>query len=78
MNFSQTQRVNYGGGNILAGFTTDGNGSLSAQNGFFTACVMLKSQRILSEISIRSADFSENLGFRYENQSQALLVMPGV
>ncbi|KVI12000.1 2S globulin [Cynara cardunculus var. scolymus] len=76
MNYFQTQSSNYGGGNILASFISDGSGGLSPENGFFTACNRLKSEGKLGGIFVWSADDSMSLGFRYEKQSQALLAVP--
>ncbi|CAH1432390.1 unnamed protein product [Lactuca virosa] len=73
MRYFQTQRDNYGGGNILASITTEGSGGLSPKNGFFTACKRLKSQGKLGGIFVWSADNSKALGFKYEKQSQAIL-----
>ncbi|KAJ9548344.1 hypothetical protein OSB04_020887 [Centaurea solstitialis] len=76
MNYFETQRSNYGGGDMLASFISDGSGGLSPENGFFTACNRLKSQGKLGGIFVWSADDSKALGFRYEKQSQALLAVP--
>ncbi|KAL7586158.1 hypothetical protein Lser_V15G38464 [Lactuca serriola] len=73
MRYFQTQRDNYGGGNILASITTEGSGGLSPEKGFFTAFNMLKSQGKLGGVFVWSADNSKASGFKYEKQSQALL-----
>ncbi|KAL4570979.1 hypothetical protein LXL04_017728 [Taraxacum kok-saghyz] len=71
--YFQKQSKNYGGGSILASFTTEGHGGLSPKNGFFTACRRLKSQGKLGGIFVWSADDSKDSGFGYEKESQALL-----
>ncbi|KAK1420783.1 hypothetical protein QVD17_22646 [Tagetes erecta] len=76
MKYFETQRSNYKGGNILASFTTEGSGGLSPENGFFMACNRLKSEGKLHGIFVWCADNSKALGFRYENESQALLAAP--
>lgn len=73
MNYFQTQSSNYNGGKVLASFSTDGSGGLSPENGFFTACGRLRSQKQLHGIFVWSADDSMSKGFRYEKQSQTLL-----
>lgn len=73
LNYFDTQSSNYNGGKILASFISDGSGGLSPEGGFFTACSRLKSQGKLNGIFIWSADDSKSNGFRYEQQSQALL-----
>uniref|UniRef100_A0A5B6YLF9 Putative chitinase 2-like n=1 Tax=Davidia involucrata TaxID=16924 RepID=A0A5B6YLF9_DAVIN len=72
----ETQSSNYKGGKVLTSFISDGSGGLSPENGFFTACKRLKSQRKLHGIFVWSADDSKARGFRYEKQSQALLAIP--
>lgn len=76
LNHFDTQSSNYNGGKVLASFISDGSGGLSPENGFFTACSTLKSQKKLHGIFIWSADDSKANGFRYEKQSQALLEIP--
>lgn len=76
LNYFDTQSSNYNGGKVLASFISDGSGGLSPENGFFTACSTLKSQKKLHGIFIWSADDSKANGFRYEKQSQALLAVP--
>lgn len=76
MKYFEEQSSNYEGGKVLASFISDGSGGLSPDNGFFTACSRLKSQRQLHGIFIWSADDSKGEGFRYEKQSQALLAIP--
>lgn len=75
MDYFSTQRSNYEGGRILASFSTEGNGGLSPENGFFTACSRLKSKGELVGIFVWSADDSKSNGFKYEKQSQALLAI---
>ncbi|KAL8236535.1 hypothetical protein R6Q59_017616 [Mikania micrantha] len=75
MNYFHMQSSNYEGGNILVSLTTEGRGGLSPENGFFKACDMLKSEGKLNGIFVWSADTSKGLGFRYEEQSQALLAV---
>lgn len=76
INYFKTQSSNYKGGKVLASFTTDGNGGLSPENGFFTACNRLKSEQNLHGIFVWCADDSKKNGFRYEKQSQDLLAIP--
>ncbi|KAK6926870.1 Glycoside hydrolase family 18, catalytic domain [Dillenia turbinata] len=73
MRYFEKQSSNYRGGKILASFGTDGSGGLSPQNGFFTACGMLRKQGKLHGIFIWSADDSKKDNFRYEKQSQDFL-----
>ncbi|XVF05599.1 hypothetical protein REPUB_Repub05bG0186700 [Reevesia pubescens] len=75
MNYFNTQSSNYNGGKVLVSFTSDGSGGLTPENGFFTACNRLKNQNKLHGIFVWSADDSKKNGFRYEKQSQALLVI---
>ncbi|PWA60491.1 2S globulin [Artemisia annua] len=60
----------------IAPLSTEGSGGLSPKDGFFKACNRLKSEGKLVGIFVWSADSSKNLGFRYENESQALLAVP--
>ncbi|PRQ42159.1 putative chitinase [Rosa chinensis] len=77
INYFKKQSSNYNGGKVLASFSTDGmSGGLSPENGFFTACHMLKSEQNLHGIFVWSADDSKKNGFHYEEQSQALLATP--
>lgn len=76
LKYFDTQSSNYNGGKVLASFISDGSGGLSPENGFFTACSRLKSQKKLNGIFIWSADDSKTNGFRYEKQSQSLLAIP--
>ncbi|KAF3453782.1 hypothetical protein FNV43_RR04223 [Rhamnella rubrinervis] len=76
LDYFDTQSSNYNGGKVLASFISDGSGGLSPENGFFTACSKLKSQKKLNGIFIWSADDSKANGFRYEKQSQSLLAIP--
>ncbi|KAM7496657.1 hypothetical protein LguiA_021071 [Lonicera macranthoides] len=73
--YFETQTKNYGGGKVLASFSTDGSGGLSPENGFFTACNRLKSRKELHGIFVWSADDSKARGFPYEKKSQALLAI---
>ncbi|KAK9940326.1 hypothetical protein M0R45_016994 [Rubus argutus] len=76
IDYFEAQSSNYPGGKVLASFSTDGSGGLSPENGFFTACNRLKSEKNLHGIFVWSADDSKKNGFRYEKQSQALLASP--
>ncbi|TKY48471.1 Chitinase 2 [Spatholobus suberectus] len=76
IDYFNKQSSNYNGGNVLVSFTSDGNGGLTPDNGFFTACSMLKSQQKLYGIFVWSADDSKANGFQYEKQSQELLATP--
>ncbi|WOH02189.1 hypothetical protein DCAR_0521577 [Daucus carota subsp. sativus] len=73
LSYFKTQMSNYKGGRILVSLTSGGSGGLSPENGFFTACKMLKARKQLHGIFIWSADDSKSQGFKYEKQSQALL-----
>lgn len=73
MRYFDMQAANYNGGKVVVSFSTDESGGLKPENGFFTACEKLKSQRKLHGIFVWSADNSKDGGFRYERQSQALL-----
>ncbi|OAY37894.1 chitinase 2 [Manihot esculenta] len=75
MGYFQTQSSNYNGGKVLVSFISDGSGGLGPDDGFFTACSKLKSQKQLHGIFVWSADDSKANGFRYEKQSQALLAI---
>ncbi|CAI9105254.1 OLC1v1004138C1 [Oldenlandia corymbosa var. corymbosa] len=75
MGYFEEQSNNYDGGKIMASFSTGGDGGLSPENGFFTACSRLKSQGQLGGIFVWSADDSKSQGFKYEKQSQALLAI---
>ncbi|XP_050233080.1 chitinase 2-like [Mercurialis annua] len=75
LDYFETQSSNYDGGKVLVSFISDGSGGLAPNNGFFTACSRLKSQKKLHGIFIWSADDSMANGFRYEKQSQALLAV---
>lgn len=75
IDYFKTQSSNYNGGKVLVSFGTDGSGGLSPENGFFTACKMLKSEQNLHGIFIWSADDSKKNGFRYEKQSQDVLAI---
>lgn len=70
----ETQRSNYKGGVVLVSFGTDQSGGLKPENGFFEACGTLKRQGKLNGIFIWSADDSKKDNFRFEKQSQSLLV----
>ncbi|KAK6919596.1 hypothetical protein RJ641_015500 [Dillenia turbinata] len=59
MRYFEKQSSNSRGGKILVSFSTDGSGGLSPRNGFFTAYSMLRKQRKLHSIFIRSADDSK-------------------
>ncbi|PWA34187.1 2S globulin, Glycoside hydrolase, chitinase active site protein [Artemisia annua] len=74
LRYFDTQVANYNGGKVLVSFSTDSSGGLKPDNGFFTACEKLRSQRKLNGIFVWSADNSKASGFSYERQSQALLV----
>ncbi|KAJ0083435.1 hypothetical protein Patl1_30820 [Pistacia atlantica] len=76
MNYFMTQTSNYNGGKVLVSFLSDGSRGLSPDDGFFTACSRLKSQKKLHGIFIWCADDSKANGFLYEKQSQALLANP--
>ncbi|KAF7805529.1 chitinase 2-like [Senna tora] len=73
--YFNTQSDKYSGGKVLVSFISDGSGGLSPSNGFFTACHRLKTQQKLHGIFVWSADDSKANGFRYEEQSQALLAL---
>lgn len=73
LRYFETQMSNYEGGKILVSFTSAGGGGLSPENGFFTACKMLKRRKQLHGIFIWSADNSKSERFKYEKQSQTLL-----
>ncbi|KAH6765605.1 hypothetical protein C2S52_016588 [Perilla frutescens var. hirtella] len=75
LRYFDEQSSNYGGGKVLPSFTTDGNGGLAADGGFFTACSRLKSEGKLYGIFVWCADDSKELGFKYEKQSQSLLAI---
>ncbi|KAF3958544.1 hypothetical protein CMV_016565 [Castanea mollissima] len=48
LNYFKTQSSNYNGGKVLVSFSTDASsGGLKPENGFFTACGKLKSQKQL-------------------------------
>ncbi|KAJ4725914.1 chitinase 2-like [Melia azedarach] len=70
MDYFKTQSTNYNGGKVLVSFISDGSGGLSPDDGFFTACHRLRSQKQLHGIFVWSADDSKANGFRYEKQSQ--------
>ncbi|CAK9161855.1 unnamed protein product [Ilex paraguariensis] len=59
ISFFKTQSRNYNGGKVLVSFTSEENGGLSPENGFFTACNMLKKQQQLHGIFVWSADDSK-------------------
>ncbi|CAK7336767.1 unnamed protein product [Dovyalis caffra] len=70
------QASNYGGGQILASFSTDDDsdkGGLSPDDGFFEACKELKEKKALGGIFIWSADNSKKRRFEGEKNSQLLL-----
>ncbi|KAL3720129.1 hypothetical protein ACJRO7_005025 [Eucalyptus globulus] len=71
----EEQSQNYGGGKVLVSFISDGSGRLSPEDRFFTACEGLKSQGKLHGIFALCADDSMAKGFKYEQQSQALLAI---
>ncbi|KAJ3674729.1 hypothetical protein LUZ60_005345 [Juncus effusus] len=77
LNYFKKQSSNYAGGKVMASISTDrtsgGDGGLSPDKGFFTACNTLKKEGKLHGIFIWSADTSKSNGFRYEKQAQALL-----
>lgn len=72
----KAQISNYEGGRVLASLASDDSGGLVPNNGFFTACWRLKTEKLLNGIFIWSADDSEPNGFGYEKKAQALLAMP--
>ncbi|KDP44158.1 hypothetical protein JCGZ_05625 [Jatropha curcas] len=76
ISYFKTQSENYDGGKVLVSFISDGSGGLTPEEGFFTACNRLKSEKQLHGIFVWSADDSKANGFRYEKQSQALLAIP--
>jgi hypothetical protein len=69
------QASNYGGGQILASFSTDdeSEGGLDPDGGFFEACKELQGKEKLGGIFIWSADNSKKHGFEGEKNSQHLL-----
>ncbi|XP_077245293.1 chitinase 2-like [Tasmannia lanceolata] len=73
VHFFHEQAANYGGGEILASFISDGSGGLGPNDGFFEACRELKRERKLGGIFVWCADESQKLGFQYEKKSQELL-----
>ncbi|KAI3760451.1 hypothetical protein L1987_50846 [Smallanthus sonchifolius] len=73
LSYFERQSANYNGGRVLVSFSTDSSGGLKPENGFFTACERLRSQRKLNGIFVWSADNSKANGFTYERQAQALL-----
>lgn len=73
LRYFDIQMANYKGGKVLVSFSTDSSGGLKPDNGFFTACEKLRSERKLNGIFVWSADNSKAGGFRYERQSQELL-----
>ncbi|KAK3410058.1 hypothetical protein EUGRSUZ_J02105 [Eucalyptus grandis] len=73
--YFEEQSQNYGGGKVLVSFISDGSGRLSPEDRFFTACEGLKSQGKLHGIFALCADDSMAKGFKYEQQSQALLAI---
>ncbi|XP_044506991.1 chitinase 2-like [Mangifera indica] len=75
MNYFKTQSANYDGGKVLVSFISDGSRGLSPNEGFFEACIMLRSQNELNGIFVWSADDSKANGFLYEKLSQALLAI---
>ncbi|CAK9327058.1 unnamed protein product [Citrullus colocynthis] len=72
----KAQISNYEGGRVLASLASDDSGGLVPNNGFFTACWRLKTEKLLNGIFIWSADDSGPNGFGYEKKAQALLAMP--
>lgn len=68
------QASNFEGGQVLASFMSKGGGGLHPDEGFFQACNELKSQGKLGGIFIWSADDSIGNHFKFEKQSQQLLV----
>ncbi|XVF05600.1 hypothetical protein REPUB_Repub05bG0186800 [Reevesia pubescens] len=73
LSYFNTQSSNYDGGKVLVSFQSDLSRGLTPEDGFFTACKMLKSQKRLHGIFIWSADDSKANGFTYEKQSQEIL-----
>ncbi|KAL0001213.1 hypothetical protein SO802_014994 [Lithocarpus litseifolius] len=70
LNYFKTQSSNYNGGKVLVSFSTDASsGGLKPENGFFTACGKLKSQKQLHGGFLWSADDSKANGFRYEKEA---------
>ncbi|KAK6271896.1 hypothetical protein POUND7_008979 [Theobroma cacao] len=67
------QASNYGGGQLLASFQSDGGGGLRPSDGYFEACNELKDQGKLGGIFIWCADQSKGNKFQYEKKSQDLL-----
>ena len=74
IDYFNKQSSNYNGGKVLVSFNSDGSRGLIPDNGFFTACSMLKTQQKLHGIFVWCADDSKANGFSYEKQSQDLLV----
>ncbi|WRX33998.1 hypothetical protein QQP08_026485 [Theobroma cacao] len=66
------QASNYGGGQLLASFQSDGGGGLRPSDGYFEACNELKDQGKLGGIFIWCADESKGNKFQYEKKSQDL------
>jgi len=74
MDYFNAQMHRYSGGQMLASFVTEGSGGLSPAKGFFEACRKLRNANKLSGIFVWCADSSQSNDFRYEKQSQAVLV----
>ncbi|XVE79673.1 hypothetical protein DITRI_Ditri14bG0077000 [Diplodiscus trichospermus] len=73
LSYFDTQSSNYVGGKVLVSFQSDVSRGLTPEDGFFTACKTLKSQKRLHGIFVWSADDSKANGFKYEKQSQEIL-----
>lgn len=73
LNYFKNQSSNYVGGKVLVSFQSDASRGLTPEDGFFTACNILKSQKRLHGIFVWCADDSKANGFKYEKQSQEIL-----
>ncbi|XVF68656.1 hypothetical protein PTKIN_Ptkin11bG0018900 [Pterospermum kingtungense] len=73
LNYFNNQSSNYVGGKVLVSFQSDVSRGLTPDDGFFTACNMLKNQNKLYGIFVWCADDSKANGFVYEKQSQEIL-----
>ncbi|KAI3772418.1 hypothetical protein L6452_03604 [Arctium lappa] len=72
--FNHQRDSSYVGSQLLASFISKGNLGLPPDGGFFEACRELKKKGKLGGIFVWCADESEAFGFKYEQESQALVL----
>ncbi|XP_024965306.1 chitinase 2-like [Cynara cardunculus var. scolymus] len=72
--FNHQQDSSYAGSQLLASFISKGNLGLPPNDGFFEACRELKRQGKLGGIFVWCADESKAFDFKYEQESQALVL----